>query len=281
MTRDRYQPNIDRSTALEIFGRQESLPPSSHIVLLTYRGSISHGTFDPDGIDDVDTLGLYIEDWSHYLGFPKSKSQLSVDAHQSRHDLAAHEFRKGVDLLIDANPNVWPLLFCPDEQVIMRNNIGDRLRDNRDLFLTKQVYHTFRGIARSNIQRMKKSREEGLPYAGWMGKQRKELADEVGYDPKAASHAIRYLVMCLEMLRDGNVFIDRTSVGDQNRYRQIKEGGWEFNEVLSITDELEEMIEEAKENTNLPERPDRDRIEQLMIECLEQFFGVERWGQKL
>lgn len=276
MGRDRYQHGPDTSTSLSLFSEQEGTPSTDHLVLLVYRGSISHGTYDPDGIDDVDTLALYVEGWRHYLGFPKAKSDLSFDADRGSLDLAAHEFRKGVKLLMGANPNAWPLLFCPDHQVLRSSPVGDALRANRDLFLTRKVYHSFRGIARSNLKRMEKSTREGeLPYEGYMGEKRKKKVREVGYDPKNASHLLRYLTMCREMVEDGEVRIDRTEVGDASLFREVKAGEWKFDRVVEAANTLEERIDAALPDSPLPETPDREAIEGLTVTLLETFF--DRW----
>lgn len=279
MRRSRYERGPDTSTSLSLFAGQEGTPPTDHLVLLVYRGSISHGTYDPDGIDDVDTLALYVEDWTHYLGFQKSKSDLSFDADRGSLDLAAHELRKGINLLMGANPNAWPLLFCPDNQVLKSSPVGDTLRAHRDLFLTRKVYHSFRGIARSNLRRMEKSTREGeLPYEGYMGEKRKKKVREVGYDPKNASHLLRYLTMCREMLEDGEVHIDRTAVGDAELFRDVKAGKWAFDRVVEAADTLEDRIDAAVEDSPLPEQPDRDEIERLMVALIERFF--DKWMLK-
>jgi predicted nucleotidyltransferase len=301
----------------------EDLLPNN-LILLGWRGSISHGTYrssdNPNSVDDKDLLGTYVAPLHHYIGFRK-KSVESYEKFEGVWDVVGHEIRKFADMLLGFNPNVVNLLWLPENMVIYETEEGKRLRDNRDAFISKkEAYNSFRGYAKSQMDQMKKSRDnlddlhrlkqlredivskkgtdriddltdgnyvnkEHLDvleeeyveladkyYSGYLGKKRKRLVRKHGYDPKQASHMIRLLRMGIEFLVDGELNVHRH---DNQELVNIKEGQWEFDEVLDEGDRLFDKLEDAYINSDLPTNPDRERAERVVMQIISSYYDLD------
>lgn len=238
----------------------ELLP--DNLILLTYRGSIAHGMYvpksDPNSIDDRDIMGIFINPLEHYLGFNRRDTfEKWVDCY----DAVYYELRKLIILLMNSNPNVLSMLWVDRKHIIFENVIAKILRENRDLFVSKQAYHSFTGYAYSQLKRM-----ENFKHNGYMGEKRKQLVEKFGYDTKNAAHLIRLLYMGIEFLNEGKLYVER--VHDAKMLLDIKKGEWSLEQVKNRADRLFVLAEEAYTRTNLPNEPDRNKIEKLLIELL-------------
>ena len=131
----------------------ELLP--DNLILLGYRGSIAHNMYvpqnDPDSIDDKDLMGVYVAPVEHYLGFGREEVK---EKFINEWDAVSYEVRKFIGLLLKCNPNVLSLLWLPERHVIFQHELGRRLRENRELFVSKQAYHSFNGYAYAQFKRM-------------------------------------------------------------------------------------------------------------------------------
>jgi len=174
-----------------------------NLLLLTYRGSISHGTYvpqsSPDAIDDKDIMAIYHGPPEHYLGFGKKEA---YEKKLREWDLVCYELRKFVGLLRKSNPNVLGAFWLDETDYIYRHPAIEPLIERRDWFLSKKAYKSFTGYAYSQLKKMEHGAHEG-----YMGKKRRELVDRVGYDAKNACHLIRLLRMGIEALTDHRLYV--------------------------------------------------------------------------
>jgi hypothetical protein len=86
----------------------------------------------------------------YYLGC----TMVCEQAEQKVPDLVVFELRKFMKLGADANPNVIELLFTDPSDHLLVTPIGQKLLDNRDLFLSQRVRYTFQGYAHSQMKRI-------------------------------------------------------------------------------------------------------------------------------
>src|SRR6476620_679369 len=125
------------------------------LISLCWRGSVAHGMYvpksDPNSIDDKDLMGIYIGPLEHYLGFGRKDV---YEKWEGEWDCVFYELRKFIGLLLNSNPNVLSLLWLKPNQVIYESELGARLRENRDLFVTKKAYHSFSGYAHAQFKKM-------------------------------------------------------------------------------------------------------------------------------
>jgi hypothetical protein len=125
------------------------------LILLGYRGSIAHNMYvpgnDPDSIDDKDIMGAFVAPLEHYIGFGRKEVK---ERFIGEWDAVSYEIRKFIGLLLKCNPNVLSLLWVPDRHMIYINEVGRYLRENREVFVSKQAYHSFNGYAYGQFKRM-------------------------------------------------------------------------------------------------------------------------------
>lgn len=229
-----------------------------NIVLLGYRGSIAHNMYipntDPNSIDDVDLMGVFMAPVDHYIGINKVKE--TREKFIEKWDVVNYEFMKFVKLLINSNPNVLSLLWLKENQYLHISDYGNALVQNRDLFVSKKAYHSFTGYAYSQLHRMTHGQKEG-----YMGEKRKQLVEKYGYDTKNAAHCIRLLKMGVEFLLEGRLNVFRE---DAPWLLEIKRGEWQLEEVKSEASRLFKLADEAYVRSTIPSEPDYDTINTLV-----------------
>jgi uncharacterized protein len=126
-----------------------------NLILLGYRGSIAHNMFvpqnNPDSIDDKDLMGIFVAPLGHYLGFGRDEVK---EEFINEWDSVCYEVRKFIGLLLKCNPNVLSLLWIDEQHIIYQHKLGRLLRENREIFVSKEAYHSFNGYAYSQFKRM-------------------------------------------------------------------------------------------------------------------------------
>lgn len=138
----------------------------NHIGFLTFGGSISYGLNSPNS--DIDIRGFCLPTYADAMRYPryiteeenKDKSLIFGPAGfeqvtETKTDTTIYTFLKFVKLLSDCNPNVIEMLGCKPEHYTLMSPEGQKLIDNKHLFLTKIAYNTFAGYARGQFQRLK------------------------------------------------------------------------------------------------------------------------------
>jgi predicted nucleotidyltransferase len=262
---------VIKLSGLSVGQTSEIVPKNT--ILLGYVGSISHGTYvpkaDPNHIDDKDIMGMCVLPKSGYLGtgqFPSLKgkkwSNEQQEVMKDEWDCVVYEARKYIKLLLKQNPNVMSLLWLQEKDYIHIGTQGKKLIDNRDIFSSKEAYHSFAGYANGQLHRM-----EHQAFEGYMGAKRKELVKKHGYDTKNAAHLIRLLRMGIEYLTDGELRVYRV---DNHELKDIKQGKWTLEKIKREADDLFTLAREAYVRSILPALPDYDKAEALLIEIIEE-----------
>ncbi len=118
-------------------------------IYMTRHGSHAYGTSLPTS--DVDLRGVCIAPKKYYLGFVERFEQTVL----TDPDLTIFDIRKFMHLAADANPNVLEILYTdPEDHLMVRQPVMQRLFEARDLFLSKKAKHTFSGYALSQLKRI-------------------------------------------------------------------------------------------------------------------------------
>jgi len=236
------------------------------IVLLGYRGSVAHNMYvpntDPNSIDDIDLMGIYMAPASHYIGIKQVKE--TREKFVGKYDAVNYEFVKFVRLLLKANPNVMSLLWLRDNHYIEIHEYGKKLIDNKDIFVSKKAYHSFTGYAYSQLKRM-----THLAHEGYMGEKRKALVAKYGYDCKNAAHCIRLLKMGMEFLSTGELNVFRK---DAPWLLDIKRGNWPLEKVKDEANRLFALTDEAFVRSTLPNEPDYEKANALVEDVLYDYI---------
>lgn len=269
-------------------------------LFISYRGSITHGTYNEESLADVDLLSVYFAGLDHYLGFRKKKHDTGHDKDLEEFDVVNYELRHFMEMLKGCNPNVYNTLYMSRDFFVSydESSIG-RIRENKDLFYdTKLIIDSYKGYAHGQYNRLRKDPRnfdeiktleeldkkgyENLPeqekelydyledkyWSGWMGRKRKEKVLEYGYDPKWSRHCIRLLRNGMELLRKGSMFVDRTNI-DKEELIEIKSGTYDFDEICDLIEDEFEQFETVADNADTV-TSDQKEIENLLIEIVKE-----------
>ena len=240
---------------------RDNLCLSEWAILLGYRGSISHGMYEPSklptSIDDKDVIGICIPPMDYYYGLKSFGSKGTKEIKKNEWDIVLFEMTKAIRLLEKGNPNILAILWLHNTHYINVTPTGQQLLDNRNLFLGKHAYHSFVGYAHGQLHRMTHSACEG-----YMGKKRKELVAKFGYDTKNASHLIRLLRMGIEWLNDGELKVIRQ---DAQQLLEIKRGEWSLEQVKAEAERLFISAETTYTLSKLPVKPNHEKINNLCL----------------
>ena len=118
----------------------------------------------------------------------------------------------------------------------------------------------------SLIQRLRHYMKKG-DNLGYLGDKRKQLVLEHGFDAKNAAHCIRLLRMAGEYLRTGTLTVYRP---DAEELLDIKRGKWSLSRVKAHADELFAGMKAARDASPLPDEPDRERAEALLVRLIKE-----------
>lgn len=99
------------------------------------------------------------------------------------------------------------------------------------------------------------------------------VAHGKNYDSKNLMHTFRLLDMAEEIARDGRITVRRPNSGELMR---IRRGEFEYGELIARAEEKIERIEALFAASDLPEEPDRERLEAALVEIREAWYAGGR-----
>lgn len=213
-------------------------------ILVGVGGSHAYGLATVDS--DVDYRGCYV---APTRGFFRLTTPVETyDRHDP--DVALHEVGKMLRLAFAANPTVLEVFFYSDYPI--RDEFGDLLIENRDLFITSKIRTTHIGYATSQFERLKR-RENSFS------------SDTAKRTAKHARHLLRLVRQAEQALTTGTF-----DLGVLDREEIFAFGELEHAQLVH---KAEREIERVKNVPSvLPEEPDREAIENLLIKIREAFL---------
>lgn len=120
-----------------------------HQIFSCRAGSHAYGTNSAHS--DIDTRGIFIAPPEYTLGCMKTVEQVQVPGE----DTVIYELAKFVRLAAECNPNIIELLFTEEENILFIDPAFEKLREHRELFLSKKAKFTFSGYAIAQLKRIK------------------------------------------------------------------------------------------------------------------------------
>lgn len=241
---------------------------AQNLVLAGYRGSESHGTSLFEGemaTDDVDVFAVSVQSPEWYLGLQGYASN-ARQVHETAGDyldLLVYDVRKFFSLLAKGNPNVHVFLWLRPEHYLYNTIAGARIILNRSAFISESVLDALCGYAIAQFKKMGGDQA----YEGYMGAKRKAQVDRFGYDVKNAAHCIRLLHMGIELCNEGTLYSWRPDA-ERAELISIKKGERVLADVKKRADELWAHYFAAKGRARLPEFPDYDKINALLVQTI-------------
>ncbi len=247
---DGFEASLERAQLEVLKHFKDRLPESNasatEFVLeqfIIYRcvvGSRAYGLDNDES--DTDRRGIYVApaelQWSLF-GAPE---QFEDNAAQSCY----WELQKFIIMALKANPNILECLYSPLVEKITL--IGEELLARRDIFLSQMIFQTFNGYAMSQFKKI----EQDIRNHG-----------EVRW--KHAMHLLRLLLTGAATLRTGNVPVRIEAHRD--RLLAVKRGETLWPAVDAWRKELHRDFEQALAETKLPERPDYEAANGILVKA--------------
>ena len=111
-------------------------------------------------------------------------------------------------------------------------------------------------------------------YWEWVGKRNEvrytnTISHGKNYDAKNMMHTFRLLDMCEEIGKNGKILVRRLN---REFLLSIKMGDFGYDELLNQAEKKLESIEKVYKNANLPDTPDIDAINKLLIQTRKAWY---------
>lgn len=89
------------------------------------------------------------------------------------------------------------------------------------------------------------------------------------YDSKNMMHTFRLLDMAKEILSEGKINVHRVN---REELLRIRNGEWQYDELIEMANKKMKEVEMAFDNSTLPDEPDEEKIEKLLIEIRDELY---------
>jgi len=135
---------------------KDRVQPYGELAYLAFSGSRSYGTHTNES--DTDIQGFFVPHLDYIIGI-KNVNQVSLNFKNNKGNLVegqVYSIQKIIKLLSNCNPNVLEMLWVREKDILYKNHVGEKVLNNRNLFLSKRVKHTYGGYAHAQFQRMKR-----------------------------------------------------------------------------------------------------------------------------
>jgi predicted nucleotidyltransferase len=267
---------------------------------------------NPNSIDDIDLMGVCVGSIEHYFGFGgKDTKESFIDEYdivsyelrkfvglllKNNPNVLSMLWLEPESILVTSP--IWQrlvdnrLLFASkmayhsfsgyahaqvQKMTAFNQNEQERIKKLKEILIVNNV--TFNeqnvpvlpaGANNNQIESVRQYNEIRSKYfSGYMGEKRKNNVLKYGYDTKNATHLIRLLRMAVEFLETGDFIVKRP---DAKELLDIKQGRWTLEQVQKEAEKLFELTKIARDMSALPEQPDKEKIEQLLVDILYSHF---------
>lgn len=119
--------------------------------LLVRHGSMAYGTNIASSDEDI--KGVCIPPAKYFFGTMHRFEQAELKSPNP--DAVIYDIRKFFNLAAANNPSIIEVLFVDDQDHLFVSDIGQKIIDNRDKFLSKRIRFSFAGYAHSQLHRIK------------------------------------------------------------------------------------------------------------------------------
>jgi len=261
-----------------------------NLIMECVMGSQAYGVANKDS--DIDIIGitmnphkqLFPQKYGYVRGFhePKMFTNLEIKGPQKRIILengidCEGEWHSLVDFFnlggLKASPNVLEILFVRRPLVTHGSNVAWILRDNRRLFLSMKCFDSLKNYAHAQLMRIKRGVARWGKEHTCENSKRKEYFENFGYDVKQAYHPLRLLDNLHQILTTDDIDLMKNNKECQ---RMRKGELYTFTEFEQYVNEKINSLEKiADMNNSLSIKPQRQALQQLLIDCIEEHYGSE------
>jgi hypothetical protein len=124
----------------------QDLKDKNLIIFEAIVGSQAHGTSDENS--DIDIKGIFVQPLDMFL-----KGDIIEQIADEKNNNVYWEISKFLFLLGKGDPTAIELLFSPEDVILIEKDIFKIIKDNKNLFLTKQLKDTFGKYAEQQIRK--------------------------------------------------------------------------------------------------------------------------------
>ncbi len=131
------------------------------------------------------------------------------------------------------------------------------------------------GIMSFNKEAYSKYCRDHNEYWDWVNKRNENrykdtIAHGKNYDAKNMMHTFRLLDMAEEIARTGEIIVKRPN---RDPLLEIRQGKFLYNDLVEKAEARVIEIEQLYKNCNLPDEPDKNEINQLLIDIRKKFYS--------
>lgn len=249
---------------------------SDNCQYLVMSGSVCYGVSNDQSDADYHGFAIPSKDmiFPHLAGeipgfgspkelFAQWESHGNKDASTGKeYDFNIYNIVKFFQLLLEGNPNTIEYLYVPMNCIIHTTKIGQLVRDNRKMFLTKKSYHRFQNYTYSQCHKMASKNPQPESKRG-------KLREEYGLDTKFAYNIVRLADECDQILTTGDIDLQRA----KEHMKAVRRGEVSLEEILSWLEVKKKTLEKLYAESTLPLLPDEEKIKALLCHCLEEHYG--------
>lgn len=221
-------------------------------------GSQAYGTA-VDG-SDIDIRGIMmptIDECLSLNGLMDSKVINTTDEYK-KYDVVVYPLQKFIKLALECNPSVLEWLFVSNKCIRIMEEPAKILRDNRLMFLSRQIYKKFKGYAYAEFSSLTK-------LTGETGAKRRDEILKHGYSPKNAMNCIRLLEQGIELLNTANIIFPRPN---SQELLSIKQGKLQYDQIARKFDDLLKELEQAYFDSKLPDSTRFNDVDKMMVKLI-------------
>jgi uncharacterized protein len=252
---------------------EAGFPKDLHLIHAFLGGSALHGA-RMEGKADLDIYGVFIEPPTRLIGLDKHEHFVHNTSDETRRntpddvDICAYGLRRWAELAIKGNPTALNFLFA--HNYVMHTDSmaalewGSFAAQARKAILAKSASKQFMDFADAQLGRLL-----GTRGAGKHG-QRLELTANHGYDTKAGMHVVRLLNEAIELMRQQEMTFPCPEV---DTLLEIRRGEWSLDRLSKHVNGLFTELKDAVERSKLPERPDRETVNALLVKTYQSCWG--------
>lgn len=184
------------------------------------------------------------------------------DGRDRTYDLTVWSVVRFFHLCMKGNPNTLDVLFAPRRCVIHSTALAQHVRDNRHLFLSKEVMVKLRGYAASQMHKIMNGSNSSNP-------KRAEDIARTGMDTKFAYHVVRCALQAEQVLEEHDLDLERNS----EILNAVRRGEWTPERLVNWFESKESSLEESFGRSTLRAKADQGVLRNLLLQVLEMHYG--------
>ena len=187
-----------------------------HAIYSVIAGSRGYGINTASS--DTDVRGVFFPPLRYVTGM----SLVSQIENQSK-DIVYWNLKRFFELAYKSNAHILEMLYMHPDSINFIKPSMQKVIDNRSMFISKAIGHSFGKYAYSQVCQMDLKRQNNTG--------RVTLIEEFGYDVKLFCHAVRLFRMGTEALLTGELKVKRP---DAAELLEIRAGKYSFEEAVTF-----------------------------------------------